>query len=166
MTQELKRDPRELVGDLWRLAEPVIGALGMEILDIEYRRESMGWVVRIFLDSDRGITVEDCARVSRAVGDLLDATDMIPTAYNLEVSSPGIDRPLRKLEHFQKHLDDIIEVKTVSAVQNRRNFKGALKEASPAGVVVECDSQDYLLAMELIERARLLYFESLERKSR
>ena len=166
MAQELNQEEGELIGRLWELVEPVIAARGMEVLDIEYRRESIGWVLRIFLDSERGITVDDCAGISRVVGDMLDATDLIPTAYNLEVSSPGIDRPLRKLEHFQKHIGDIIEVRTISTVQNRRNFTGVLKEASPQGLVVQCDSQDYSLGMELIERARLLYFESLERKSR
>ncbi len=166
MAQELKQEEGELIGRIWNLVEPVIAARDMEVLDIEYRRESLGWVLRIFLDSQRGIRVEDCAEISRVVGEMLDAADLIPIAYNLEVSSPGIDRPLRKLEHFQKHIGDIIEVRTISPVQNRRNFRGALKEVSPEGVTVQCDSQDYSIGMPLIERARLLYFESLERKSR
>ncbi len=166
MAQELKQEEGELIGRIWNLVEPVVAARDMEVLDIEYRRESLGWVLRIFLDSQRGIRVEDCAEISRVVGEMLDAADLIPIAYNLEVSSPGIDRPLRKLEHFQKHIGDIIEVRTISPVQNRRNFRGALKEVSPEGVTVQCDSQDYSIGMPLIERARLLYFESLERKSR
>ncbi len=137
----------------------------MEILEIEYRRESAGWVLRIFLDSEQGISVEDCAEISRIAGDLLDVADLIQTPYNLEVSSPGIDRPLRKLEHFQKYIGDIIEVRTISPVQNRRNFKGELKEASSEGVVIECEARSYSIPMSLIERARLLYFESMERKS-
>ncbi len=166
MAQELKQEEGELIGRIWNLVEPVVAARDMEVLDIEYRRESLGWVLRIFLDSQRGIRVEDCAEISRVVGEMLDAADLIPIAYNLEVSSPGIDRPLRKLEHFQKHIGDIIEVRTISPVQNRRNFRGALKEVSPEGLTVQCDSQDYSIGMPLIERARLLYFESLERKSR
>ncbi len=166
MAQELKQEEGELIGRIWNLVEPVVAARDMEVLDIEYRRESLGWVLRIFLDSQRGITVENCAEISRVVGEMLDSADLIPIAYNLEVSSPGIDRPLRKLEHFQKHIGDIIEVRTISPVQNRRNFRGALKEVSPEGLTVQCDSQDYSIGMPLIERARLLYFESLERKSR
>ena len=138
----------------------MIAAQGMEILEIEYRRESAGWVLRIFLDSERGISVEDCAEISRIAGDLLDVADLIQTPYNLEVSSPGIDRPLRKLEHFQKYIGDIIEVRTISPIQNRRNFKGELKEASSEGVVIECEARNYSIPMSLIERARLLYFES------
>ena len=165
MAQEFKRETVELVAGIWNLVEPVILGQDMEILDIEYRRESLGWVLRIFLDSDRGINVDDCAQVSRALGDMLDVADLIQGPYHLEVSSPGIDRPLRKPEHFNKHIGDIIEVRTISPVQNRRNFKGALKAASSEGLILQCDSQDYSIGLELIDRARLLYFESLERKS-
>lgn len=165
MVQLLKKEEDELIGEIWNILEPVIAAQGMEILEIEYRRESAGWVLRVFLDSERGISVEDCAQISRLAGDLLDVADVIQTSYHLEVSSPGIDRPLRRLEHFQKYIGDIIEVRTISPIQNRRNFKGELKEASPEGVIVECEAKGYSIPMPLIERARLLYFESIERKS-
>ena len=165
MAEKLKKEEDELVSEIWNLLEPVIAAQGMEILEVEYRRESAGWVLRIFIDSERGISVEDCAQVSRITGDLLDVADVIRPSYNLEISSPGIDRPLRKLEHFQKYIGDIIEVRTVSTIQNRRNFKGELKEASLDGVLIECDAMSYSIPMSLIERARLLYFESMERKS-
>ncbi len=164
LAQQLKEQD-ELIGEIWNLLEPVIAARGMEILGIEYRRESAGWVLRVFLDSDRGISVEDCAEISRVAGDLLDVADLIQTPYNLEVSSPGIDRPLRRLEHFQKYVGDIIEVRTISPVQNRRNFKGELKDASREAVVLKCDNRSYSIPIPLIERARLLYFESVERKS-
>jgi ribosome maturation factor RimP len=165
LAQLLKKEEDELVSEIWNLLGPVIAAQGMEILEVEYRRESAGWVLRIFLDSERGISVEDCAAVSRTAGDLLDVTDVIPNPYTLEVSSPGIDRPLRRLEHFQKYIGHIIEVRTISPIQNRRNFKGELKEASSEGVVIECDAMNYSIPMSLIERARLLYFESMERKA-
>ncbi len=165
MAQELTKQG-ELIGVLWTIVEPPILAANMEVLDIEYCRESLGWVLRIFLDAQGGITVEDCAGISRLVGDMLDSTDVIPNPYHLEVSSPGIDRPLRKIEHFQNHIDDIIEVRTISPVENRRKFKGALKEVSQQAVTVQCESRDYSIDIELIERARLLYFESMERRAR
>jgi len=165
LAQLLRKEEDELVSEIWNLLEPVIAAQGMEILEVEYRRESAGWVLLIFLDSERGISVEDCAAVSRVVGDLLDVTDLIPNAYNLEVSSPGIDRPLRRLDHFQKYIGYIIEVRTISPIQNRRNLKGELKEASSECVVIECEAGNYSISMSLIERARLLYFESMERKA-
>ena len=165
MVQELKKEQSEQIAEVWDLVEPVIEARGMEILEIEHRRESAGWVLRIFLDSERGISVEDCAEISRIAGDLLDVADLLQTPYNLEVSSPGLDRPLRKPEHFEKVIGDIIEVRTISPVQNRRNFRGELKETSPEEVVLECDKRSYSIPMSLVERARLLYFESMERKS-
>ena len=165
MVQLVEKEQNELIGEVWNLLEPVIAARGMEILEIEYRRESAGWVLRVFLDGDRGVSVEDCAEVSRFAGDLLDVADLIQTHYNLEISSPGIDRPLRRMEHFQKYIGDIIEVRTASPIQNRRNFRGELMNVSPQGVTIECDTRTYLIPMLMIERARLLYFESQERKS-
>jgi ribosome maturation factor RimP len=164
LAQQVIKQENELIGEVWNLLEPVIQAQGMEILEIEYRRESAGWVLRVYLDRDQGISVEDCAEVSRIAGDLLDVADLIQTPYNLEISSPGIDRPLRRVDHFQKHIGDIIEVRTRSSIQNRRNFKGELKAVSPEGVTIECDMRGYLIPTPLIERARLLYFESMGRK--
>jgi len=164
LAQQLKKE-EELIAEIWKLFDPVIAAQGMEILEIEYRRESIGWVLRIFLDGERGISVEDCAKISRIAGDLLDVADLIQVPYHLEVSSPGIDRPLRKLDHFQKYIGDIIEARTVSPIQNRRNFRGELKQASSEGVVIECEAVSYSIPMALIERARLLYFESMKRKA-
>jgi ribosome maturation factor RimP len=165
MVRQVKEE-EELIGEIENILEPVVSAQGMEILQIEYRRESAGWVLRIFLDSERGISVEDCAEISRVAGDALDVADLIQVPYNLEVSSPGIDRPLRKPEHFQKVVGDIIEVRTITPVENRRNFRGELKEVFREAVVLECDKRSYAIPMSVIERARLLYFESMERKSR
>ncbi|MFZ2448850.1 MAG: ribosome maturation factor RimP [Syntrophobacteraceae bacterium] len=155
------------IEEIWNLLEPVVGAEGMEILEIEYRRESIGWVLRIFIDSERGVAVEDCAAISRVAGDVLDVADLIPTSYHLEVSSPGLNRPLRKWEQFKKQIGDIVEIRTISPVgQSRRNFKGTLKEASPESVTIECDGQDHTIPLPLVERARLLYFETMKRKER
>jgi ribosome maturation factor RimP len=165
LAQQPRKEENELVGEIWNLLGPVIAARGMEILEIEYRREPAGWVLRIFLDKEPGVSVEDCAEISRIAGDLLDMADLIRTPYNLEVSSPGVDRPLRKLEHFQKQVGNIIEVRTISPVQGRRNFKGELKQAAFEEIIMECEARSFAIPLPLIERARLLYFESMERKS-
>jgi len=166
LAQQLNREENELISEIWDVLEPVIAAQGMEILEIEHHREPGGWVLRVFLDMERGISVEDCAEISRIAGDLLDMADLIHTPYNLEVSSPGINRPLRKLQHFQKQIGNIIEVRTITPIQNRRNFKGELKEVAPEGITMECEAKSYSIPLAFIERARLLYFESVERKSR
>jgi ribosome maturation factor RimP len=166
LAQQQQKEETQLVEDVWNLLEPLVTAEGMEILEIEYRRESIGWVLRIFLDSERGIAVDDCAKISRTASDVLDVADIIQNPYHLEVSSPGLDRPLRKPEQFRKHLGEIVEVRTISPLQGRRNFKGVLLEVSPEEVAVECDGKSYQIPIPLIERARYLYFESMGRKSR
>ena len=165
MQPEMDREEDHRVEEIWSLLEPVIASAGMEILEIEYRRESIGWVLRIYIDSERGVSVDDCASVSRTVGDVLDVSEVIRNSYNLEVSSPGLDRPLRRWEQFQKHIGDVVEIRTISPLQDRRNFKGLLREASPERVVVESEGKNHDIPLTLVERARLLYFESAKRKA-
>ncbi len=160
------KDENNIIEEIWHLLEPIVAAEGKGILEIEYRRESAGWVLRIYIDSEEGISVEDCAEISRVAGDVLDVADIIQNPYNLEVSSPGLDRPLRKLEHFLEHLGDVIEIRTHSPIQGRRNFKGLLKEALADSVSIECDDKGYSIPRPLIERARFLYFDSMDRRSR
>ncbi len=158
------KDADRLVSEIWKLLEPVAASGGMEILEVEYRRESAGWVLRVFIDNEKGVAVDDCALFSRMAGDVLDVADVIPTAYNLEISSPGLNRPLRKWEHFKRHIGDIIEIRTIAPLQaNRRNYKGILKDATQESVVIESDAMDFTVPLLLIERARLLYFETKKR---
>lgn len=152
----------QVIDQIHDLVEPVLQAEGMELIDIEYRREAHGWVLRLFIDQEGGITVDDCARVSQVVGDLLDVADIIPNPYHLEVSSPGLDRPLRKPEHFQKYIGKIVDVRTTSPILNRRKFKCALVSADPELITLNCDGQLYEISLSLIDRARLCYFESFE----
>lgn len=166
MVAQLDMVDEKLVAEMWSLLEPVIASEGLEVLEIEYRRESIGWVLRIFIDREGGVSVDDCAAVSRVAGDVLDAADLIPNAYHLEVSSPGLDRPLRKWEQFRKYIGDAVEMRTAVPMENRRNFKGVLREASPGEVVVECDGKEHTIPLALIERARLRYFESAKRRAR
>lgn len=159
-TQKAEDRSRQVVERLWSLATPVIRAEGMELIEVEYRRESHGWVLRLFVDREEGITVEDCALVSRVVSDLLDVEDPISGPYHLEVSSPGLDRPLRKWEHFRDHTGQVVAVRTREALEGRRNFKGTLRSACPETIQVECDGTVHEIAIDNIERARLRYFDS------
>jgi ribosome maturation factor RimP len=147
------------------LIEPVLAANGMELVDIEYRRESPGWVLRLFIDQPNGITVDDCAKVSRVLGDLLDVADVIQTAYDLEVSSPGLNRPLRKPEHYRAQMGNIVEVRTTEPLGNRRKFKGVLVDSGEDWIRLNCDGQEFEIALNVIERARLRYFETQELKA-
>ena len=99
MKEDLQKQVQRQVEEI---AESLVVTEGMELVDLEYRREGPRWVLRLFIDKEGGVTVDDCARVSRELGDLLDVKDVIPQAYVLEVSSPGLDRPLVTLADFNR----------------------------------------------------------------
>ena len=118
---------------------PLLDAEGFSLVDVEYKRERGGWVLRVFIDKEGGVTLDDCARVSREFGQLLDVEDIIPTSYQLEVSSPGLDRPLKKEEDFVKYSGRKVRIKTKEQVSGRRNFKGALLGCSEGKVMVKVE---------------------------
>jgi ribosome maturation factor RimP len=162
MTAEANPKQAEIAEKLRAMIEPVLRSEGKELVDLELRPESQGWVLRLFIDQEDGINVEDCAQVSHVVGDLLDVADVIQTAYHLEVSSPGLNRPLRKPEHFEKVLGKIVDIRTIEPLGNRRKFKGTLERVDQDKVTVRCEGQEHTIPLPLVERARLCYFDSME----
>lgn len=166
----MKADPKErdrqLVARIWQLAEPVIEAEAMELVEVQYRREPQGWVLRLYVDKEDGVTIDDCTTVNRVIGDLFDVADPIEHAYHLEVSSPGLDRPLRKYEHFEREVGNVIKVVTSIPFENRRKFKGILTGAESDAITLDCDGQSYSIPLAVVERASLRYFESKEREQR
>jgi ribosome maturation factor RimP len=152
---------------LMRLLEPPVEALGYELVDIEFAREGRGGILRIFIDrrdvdeqqgigeQQGSITVDDCARVSHAVSELLEIEDPIKGHYTLEVSSPGFDRILRKREHFERFIGERIFAELKLAVNGRRRFVGMLKSIVDESIVVEVDGQEHSLPLERIQKARL-----------
>jgi ribosome maturation factor RimP len=162
MMAEMEPKQAEMTAKLIEMIEPVLRVEGKELVDLEFRRESPGWVLRLYIDQEDGITVDDCAKISHVVGDLLDVADVIRTPYHLEVSSPGLNRPLRKPEHFENVMGKVIEVRTLEPLDNRRRFKGVLERIDPSGIIVHCDGQNYVIPLPLVERAHLCYFDSME----
>lgn len=114
------------------LVQPILDDLGLELVDLEYRREGHGWVLRFYLDKEGGITLDDCAAASREISAILDVEDLIETAYNLEVSSPGIERPLKKKRDFERFAGHLVRIKTLVALgpddcgRKRKTFVGTL----------------------------------------
>ncbi len=157
---DAREEARRIVDQVWRLVEPVVRLEGMELAEIEYRRENTGWVLRLYVDRKEGVTIDDCARVNRVIGDLLDVADPIDHPYNLEISSPGLNRPLRKREHFERAVGCIIRVIAAQPIDNRKKFKGILVKVEPESIAIDCDGRIYHIPLALIERARLRYFES------
>jgi len=132
------------------LLKPSINALGYELVALELDAK----VLRIYIDQAAGITVDDCARVSRQVSAVLDVEDPVAGAYTLEVSSPGLDRPLVKVDDFKRHVGEKIRVRTHEAVLGRKNFTGELVSAENELIVVEVDNEQYELAYSNIAKAR------------
>ena len=141
---------------LTELIEPTVIELGYELSDLEVKLGGPDSVVRVFIDSVDGITHEDCEKVSREVGALLDVEDPVPGQYVLEISSPGLDRKLTKLEHFQRFTGEDVRVKLRFPLQGRRNFRGALRAADETTIEVEVDGELHRLPMATIESARLV----------
>jgi ribosome maturation factor RimP len=108
--------------------EPILESEGMELIDLEHRKEGRGWVLRIFMDKPGGVNLDDCAEMSRQLGDLIEVEELIPHAYTLEVSSPGLDRPLKTEKDFLRSVGKLIQLSTNLPVEGRTFFKGILLE--------------------------------------
>jgi ribosome maturation factor RimP len=137
------------------LIEPVLVRLGYELVELEYAAGRSQAVVRIFIDKAVGITVEDCERVSREVAALLDVDDPIPTAYTLEVSSPGFDRVLRTAAHFERFVGSRVFVELKAPRAGRRRYTGMLQAVNATGIELEVDKQKVDVPFEEIGKARL-----------
>jgi ribosome maturation factor RimP len=144
---------------LLRLLESPVEALGYELVDVEYAREGRGGVLRIYIDrSDPavpGISVDDCARVSHAVSEVLELEDPIKGQYNLEVSSPGFDRVLRTRAHFERFVGAGVFAELKLPIEGRRRFAGVLKSVTGDAIVMEVDGKAHTLPLERISKARL-----------
>ena len=145
---------------LMRLLEPPIEALGYELVDIEFVRAGSGAVLRIFIDrpnneSGDGVTVDDCARVSHAVGQVLETQDPIKGHFTLEVSSPGFDRILRTRAHFERFLGERVFAELKLPMDGRRRFVGALVSVLNDRIVLDVDGTAFALPLDRILKARL-----------
>ena len=155
---------KEIVDRVRAMIHPIVLNEGMEVVEIEYRRESGGWVLRLILDKEGGVTLGDCTRVSQEVGRSLDVEDVIQTPYTLEVSSPGLTRPLKTENDFMKYRHSLIKVKTVDSIQNRRQFKGRLLGVSVDGIEIEVDGGIFQIPLCNVAKANLEIDQDVLRK--
>jgi ribosome maturation factor RimP len=155
---------KEIVDRVRAMAEPVLLNEGMELVDIEYRRESKGWVLRLTLDKEGGVTLDDCTRVSQEVGRSLDVEDFIQAPYTLEVSSPGLTRPLRREKDFMKYRHRLIKVKTIDPIENRRQFRGRLLGISENRIEIEFDGGIIQIPLSNVTKANLEIDQDVLRK--
>jgi ribosome maturation factor RimP len=141
---------------LRELLTPSVESLGYEVVDVEHHPAPKGGLLRLYIDAPDGITLDDCERVSRQVSAILDVEDPIGGRYNLEVSSPGLDRVLRTTEHFERFVGSDVSVLLRLPRDGRRKFKGVLSAVDGAQVEVRTDSGNASFSLDEIEKARLV----------
>jgi ribosome maturation factor RimP len=143
------------VARIWELATPLAETQGLEIIDIELRREGSrtGRVLRLYLDKEGGPNMDNLSQVSRELSALLDVHDVVEGAYTLEVSSPGINRPLKRPDHFRSFIGKRVRVRTRDLVQGRRSFLGPLLDVMSDKIAVNQDGARVEIPFAVIERS-------------
>ncbi|MDY7035431.1 MAG: ribosome maturation factor RimP [Thermodesulfobacteriota bacterium] len=139
------------------LVAPILEEMDFELIDVEYFSNQGRWVLRLFIDKDGGVTIDDCANVSGEIGDLIDLKGFIEHEYILEVSSPGLNRTLKKEKDFFWAVGKKVKVRMVSPLNNRRNFSGYLKNFNGRILYVEMDDGTAALPLKEVDRANLVY---------
>src|SRR5215469_5000686 len=137
------------------LIEPVLGRMGYELVELEYSAGRAHAVVRLFIDREAGVTLDDCAQVSREVSSVLDVEDPIPSAYTLEVSSPGFDRVLRTQAHFGRFVGSRVFIELKEPREGRRRYTGKLLPVDESGIALEVDREQVTVSFAEIGKARL-----------
>jgi len=145
------------------LAEPLARSLGLELVDVDYLREGPSWILRIFIDKPGGVTLDDCTALAHALGPALDVEELIGTAYFLEVSSPGLERTLKKPKDFERFAGKPVKVKTYAplaspgnATVGQRNFQGILVGLKGDQVEIEADGKPVRIPISAIAKAHLI----------
>ncbi|EGH96702.1 Ribosome maturation factor RimP [Pseudomonas syringae pv. antirrhini] len=138
------------------LLAPVVVALGYQCWGIDFSSQGKHSVLRIYIDKEGGVLVDDCAIVSRQISGVLDVEDPISTEYTLEVSSPGMERPLFTIEQFALYAGEQVRIKLRSPFEGRRNFQGLLRGVEEQDVVVHVEDHEFLLPIDLIDKANII----------
>lgn len=150
-----KRDEYESKTE--ELVMPLIEQNNFELVDVEYVREGSNWYLRVYIDKENGINVDDCELISRALSDLLDEKDFIDEAYILEVSSPGLGRPLKKDKDFERSLTEEVEIKLYRSKEGRKDFRGILKAYDKDSITIEEDGTELIFRRKEIAQVRLAF---------
>lgn len=149
----MKQDPLH-IGEM---LEPAIESLGYELVGVEYRSGGQGGgLLRVYIDSEQGITVDDCQKVSYQVSGVLDVNDPIPGHYTLEVSSPGMDRLLFRADDYRRFAGSLVKLRLAYPVEGRRKFTGRLQGLEDGNVLLELDGEQFSLPLDQVDQARLV----------
>jgi ribosome maturation factor RimP len=146
------------IQQLQQLCEPVVTGQGYELVDLEWKHELGQWILRVFIDKQGGVSLDDCASVSRELSAVLDVADAIAPKYSLEVSSPGLDRPLKKEADFRRFVGKKAKIRTRRPVgDTRRNFSGTLVAVEGGKVRIDVGDQVCEVPVDDVEKANLVY---------
>lgn len=145
-----------LSDEIEALLAPVLEREGYELIDVEFESKGGRSTLRLFIDAENGITLDDCERASNAVSGVLDVEDPVPGEYYLEMSSPGLDRPLRRPSHYERYVGALARVVMQKGFQGRRRLKGRLSGLEDEVVLLDVDGETHRLPLEKIESARLV----------
>lgn len=145
----------EIVAKTEELVTPIIEENHFELVDVEYVREGANWYLRVYADKEGSINIDDCVLISRALEEKLDAEDFISDAYILEVSSPGLGRPLKKEKDFKRSLGKSVECKLYKAINKQKEFEGILKDFTEDTVTIETEGNELVLDRKDIAMIRL-----------
>jgi len=126
-----------IIQEIEKLLQPVLEKNGVELVDIQHQREHTGWVIRVLLDKPGGISLKDCETLSEVIGETIDGQEFIHHPYALEVSSPGIDRPLKKEEDFVRYAGERVRISLYAPKEGQKNFKGNIVSAHAGRVVLD-----------------------------
>jgi ribosome maturation factor RimP len=144
-----------------QLVEPVIESEDMELIDVECLKMRSRWVVRIYMDKETGITLDNCCEISNQVGDILDIHEVLPGSYTLEVSSPGLDRPLVRDKDFIKYMGCKVHVRLTEKLEGIRNFRGKLvdfcEEKGKKVLVIDITGKTYRIPRDMVVKANIEY---------
>ena len=138
------------------LIEPGLLANGLELVDVEFKKEGKNWILRIYIDREGGVTLSDCQKVSRLAGDLIEVEEVIEPVYTLEVSSPGLNRVLKKEKDFLKYSGKKIYVQCHAPMDGRKKFTGILTGFIDQSIHLEVDGQHYTIPLNLVAKANLV----------
>jgi ribosome maturation factor RimP len=142
-----------------QLSEPVVASEGMELIHVECIKMHSRWIIRLFMDKEGGITLDDCANISNQLGDIFDIRDVIKSAYTLEVSSPGLDRPISRDQDFVKYRNSRVNIKTSEKIEGTKNFHGILldyiEESGKKLVLIDIAGKVYRIPRQDVVKANL-----------
>lgn len=144
-----------VVQKITQIADPIILEEGLELVDIEYIKAGKSWILRVYIDKPDGVNLQDCQNLSRQLSDLIDVNEIIITPYTLEVSSPGLDRPLKNEEDFKRFAGKKARVQTFSPIEGQKKFAGVIESTTNNIVTLQTDSGAREIPLEKISKARL-----------